>query len=1173
MLTIAETEDQAMQCRTTSGAAILTIVMACGAVGLPCDSARAAVHKEYSGTVSGVVLDATGQPAAGANVWLVVSQYGVGSKIHQKTAADRAGRFVFPQAKLTLAYDECATPALIARDAQGRIGTALPWPHDAVFGDRPNPNIVIRLLPGEDVSGRLVDEAQKPIVGASIAPRMFSGVDPGCTNGKEVEIFSELSKELTTTTDSDGRFTLHGLPSEKAVAATITAAGFGSPRVAWLVSESPTISLRRPGTLVGKAVLLKDKADAPGVAGVPFYIRLFEAGPDKKWCVEHLAPVVTDKAGQFICKDVPPGDYHIGVLSLGNVAYYVACDPKVANIEHALTVALKPGETSTVAVPLRRAIAIRGRVIDKQTKTGVPGLVVSACCQIGDHAIQVFMATSDAQGKYTIYVVPSGMTTVGAATRTVGDYVIPSQWAFQTTVSEDFECPVIELECGKTVEGHVVDEQGKAVADATVFVENQAAHSVLAPLTTDAAGKFVLQGLPPNEPVHVRAGKDGAVSDGRTVARPGTQSAPLRLAISRKNAFVIRGTCVDEKGRPVPDAEITVSGGRGDSALVQTDAAGQFQVKELWPADSHQLRATADGHTPFLAEDIKGSPGKTHDLGRIRLLSARGRIKGVVVDSQGKPLAGVEVLNRGYTREPPSVTTEASGRFCLDGFQPGPAYVFAVKDGYRFTGVRTASGAGDVVVKLLRKDEPIPPRPWAKLPAVSTADQHRLVRYVVDRLWRQCPSDDDRVQVLLPLALIDPVAAAERAEKGGQEAQRAARFGAALGFADSDMDECLSRMGHDAEIDCHLLASLVERYAVSDPAKAMRCAEEAIVHARAADQPLRTESLAQIAAALGKIEAGRVSGRKLAEEAAEMALAIKSKEKQAELCTPVAVALAAFDVDRAMQFLKSVGDAGLRNPDCLARVAAAGAAVDLKKARKILDDMSKQEKETALARMACGLASTRPAEAKQLLDEVRLNPALKVEALGWYALAAAPRDPRLACSAIDDGLTLCDNPNLQRAGWPHQAIQAAILAVAADQIGYCDMESVLYRVLAARLSCDAMKDENDATALLVSAVDPALAKELLVDAGGTPTPSHRAGARDGNGWLWFVAWAAIDPKQAGEYLERECNTLKAGGPDAGTVQESLLTAAMYLGLSPSDRLKWVASRLDCAAVIEKGIFW
>jgi hypothetical protein len=80
-------------------------------------------------------------------------------------------------------------------------------------------------------------------------------------------------------------------------------------------------------------------------------------------------------------------------------------------------------------------------------------------------------------------------------------------------------------------------------------------------------------------------------------------------------------------------------------------------------------------------------------LGTIKLVGTGGHVAGRVVGSEGKPIAGVMVFNRGNSIQPVSVKTDPMGRFRLEGLFSGSKYAFARKDGYRFAGVLVQADA------------------------------------------------------------------------------------------------------------------------------------------------------------------------------------------------------------------------------------------------------------------------------------------------------------------------------------------------------------------------------------------------------------------------------------------------------------------------------------------------
>ena len=111
-------------------------------------------------------------------------------------------------------------------------------------------------------------------------------------------------------------------------------------------------------------------------------------------------------------------------------------------------------------------------------------------------------------------------------------------------------------------------------------------------------------------------------------------------------------------------------------------------------------------------------------------------------------------------------------------------------------------------------------------------------------------------------------------------------------------------------------------------------------------------------------------------------------------------------------------------------------------------------------------------------------------ALGWVAVAVAPRDKPLACSLIDRAFAILMAPDTAESspgtygGWP---ARAAFLAVQAQRIGYPDMESVVYRVLACRptrrtgLLASDMESWNRRSfmAAFLGLVDPQAARDIL----------------------------------------------------------------------------------------------
>ena len=191
----------------------------------------------------------------------------------------------------------------------------------------------------------------------------------------------------------------------------------------------------------------------------------------------------------------------------------------------------------------------------------------------------------------------------------------------------------------------------------------------------------------------------------------------MRIVLSETRCFVLTGKVVDETGAPVPHASSRVNThrqrGNGATGLVcctsVADGNGNFRIGGLWPGDGYQVQAEAPRHDKWASKSVQGVAGEVHELPAI-VFDGRERRPRSSRRRGGTPLAGVRVFNAGDAPRLLTATTDAEGRFRLEGFRAGPAFVFAEKDGYRFTGVRTEAGAERLVIRLLCEAEPTTPQ-------------------------------------------------------------------------------------------------------------------------------------------------------------------------------------------------------------------------------------------------------------------------------------------------------------------------------------------------------------------------------------------------------------------------------------------------------------------------------
>jgi protocatechuate 3,4-dioxygenase beta subunit len=1125
---------------------------------------------------AGVVKNPDGSPAAGCTVWSNRINYPVdypdGVSVLEETVTDGQGRFAFRTPRPDPADGASGRLATFARDSKGRLGLPLLLPSvSSVAKPQPRQEIEIKLTEVQDCRGRLVQTSGQPIEKATIEPYYLS--DAGFSQPVRQSGFlpPALAREMAAETAADGSFVLRGLPAGGSVSAKIIAAGFGAPTARWELGKPLTIQLDRPGSISGSLVCQQEPGAA---AGIKLRLLPRSSRPEPEAggaAVSKLGIAQTAKDGTFRFDEVVPGNYQIVLERDEKLTYYFELSPPLD---------VKPGQAvSGVTMPLRRAIAVKGKVVDQQTGQGIKD--VSVLLYTATDRTQPSTsstARTDEKGEFTVYVRPGKVTV--SIPRVPEEYVRPSLRMPSPSyeVSKETELPAIELQRAAVMEGVVVDESGSPVAGAEVMPYIESSRSSLDPRTrikTDQAGKFSLPGISPKERFSIHVRTETAVTDGPVMVDPA--KGPIRLVVSAKHVFALAGTLVDDAGRPVADATVGLmthwrigSGGVGFQMTTATaDEQGRFEFRGLWPGDEYQVIVDCKGFDKTQSPMIRGEPGKVHQLANVVLTSTRGVVEGTVVDSAGRPVAEVRVFNKGDARETVATRTDPAGRFRLEGLKSGPVYVFAEKADCRFTGVRAASGASGVQLTLLRKDEPVPPRP-APPPLMPPEEQRKLARNLYEKLWAK--GDRSRLGgAIVAMARLDAEQALKWSAERGGKYDRSVRAVLAEKIADQDLDEAFSLLAQGGQMAWVSYMRLADRYVKSDATKAMRCAEEMVIQVRAMDQPSRTRYLAAVGALVIRL-GNQEAGKKLIEEAAEMLAHFGAGSGQDNARGKVAVALASYDLPHALSLLGSITDPQEQDR-FRAEVAVAACLGNLDQALELAGKLPSPNDDRIKVDMAYRLAPTRPADAVRVIETMASNTRTtsissynlekKAMALGWVAGLVAPRDQPLACSLIDQGLAILTAPQEREysGSYGGRAAKAAFLAVLANQIGYPDMQSVIYRVLAARpttkneYSPARVVESHVIVAAFLALVDPQVARDILE----TIEPQSEAIGSGISGVgqdAWVKAWLLVDPQRGEELFDRDLSEIKDGS-DASSRIYRLVEAADLLAAPSNEKPQYI----------------
>lgn len=727
------------------------------------------------------------------------------------------------------------------------------------------------------------------------------------------------------------------------------------------------------------------------------------------------------------------------------------------------------------------------------------------------------------------------------------------------------------------IKGIVVDTAGKPVPGAHI----RAAHSQEQryPIVSDESGQFELTDLRVDDETALRAQTATATTEGAISVKVRDVREPIKLIVREANAFRVSGGIVDPDNRPLSGAKVRIEwqirgAGRASrfsfgvwGETLQTDAAGRFASSALVPGDEYRLRVDAPGFGSQETALVLAAAGRTYDFGLLRLPRADGRVAGIVVDRQNRPIEGARVINSGDGPKPIDAVTGPDGRFELVGFYEGPVWLCAQKTGRRWTSLRSTSGDHDAKIVLLSIDEPLP-EPRVVSNAAALADSRKkLTRHLLDALWA-LPDDKlegFRRQVLEGMARFDLPEAHrwfdERKRRGvgdtgdGSALSRVLTIADAENIAETDADEAIGLLAPLSAGDAQrTLVEIARRLPPSDRRRALRVAEEAVLKSRAMPLPNRAWAMAEGGELLTQL-GERDAGRKLILESADLAEQLGAQRLHSYGRGMVAVRLAPFDFNRARNLVPAAGDN--EHNRWLAALAVRIAPDNLDRAMEIIRSLKSESslKPDASGRVALGLARAgRTTEAIKLAKSIE-SPFRPLSAVAAVAEVVGQTDRAQARLLIDDALDRYWNEpeRLMPYSRSYRPLNMAQIGWHARQAHHPDLDEVVARIMACRATAphddspDNVAHQLAQTAMLLSFIDPSAA-EWLIDRATTMRPS-RQGGRLENQRDWQIAIALADPKRAIGDIDRAIAVAKSS-PQG--VQSTGLIGLMSILTQPTE---------------------
>jgi protocatechuate 3,4-dioxygenase beta subunit len=344
--------------------------------------------------------------------------------------------------------------------------------------------------------------------------------------------------------------------------------------------------------------------------------------------VPNATVVITYSGAEYVARTDAQGKYEAPELKRASVITVLHPDFAIDE-EFFINPSTPDGELTRT---LSAGTALNGRVVAADGKTPVDKAVIALD--------QWPVATTAEDGSFVVAHAPSKWTTLTARKDTmIGTH------AFATG-----KPLTVRAERYAVVSGRVVDSKSKVpVAGATVRVNpnrRMSGGDVTARLAiTDAKGAFSIP-TPAGTFMLVATHPAFELRSGDVTVTPGQQlSRDLQL-----NQFArVSGVVVDEEGRPVPAARVSVeSSGRDGFQMVMsrdstvtTGPDGRFSLR-LRADNDFRLRATKKGMPDAKGESARYTAGERKS-GIVLTIPSGIAVAGRVLDPSGEPLSGVAV--------------------------------------------------------------------------------------------------------------------------------------------------------------------------------------------------------------------------------------------------------------------------------------------------------------------------------------------------------------------------------------------------------------------------------------------------------------------------------------------------------------------------------------------------
>ena len=168
--------------------------------------------------------------------------------------------------------------------------------------------------------------------------------------------------------------------------------------------------------------------------------------------------------------------------------------------------------------------------------------------------------------------------------------------------------------------------------------------------------------------------------------------------------ITLTGLVVDTNDQPIPHASVSLRRNSGSFSIgsqpQKADGQGRYTFENVAVDARYQVHASAKEFGPQLAT-VEFDRGTWQELAPLRLECADSFIAGRVLNSEGLPVAGMDVaIAQSVDRRIP-ITTDKEGRFRFDEVvAKEPVTLYILRKGARAITTQVQPGTSDTVVTL-----------------------------------------------------------------------------------------------------------------------------------------------------------------------------------------------------------------------------------------------------------------------------------------------------------------------------------------------------------------------------------------------------------------------------------------------------------------------------------------